>query len=67
MFPDLPDPIHLFSAVSGTGVDVGFCVGTGSGVDIGVCVGFTVGVGVTVRIFGRGGPAISVAYTFENI
>ena len=53
--------------MSGTGVDVGFCVGTGSDIDIGVCVGFAVGAGVTVRIFGRGGPAISAACTFENI
>ena len=55
--------------MSGTGVDIGFCVGTGSGVDIGICVGFgvAVGTGVTVSALGRGGPAISAACTFENI
>ena len=52
-----------FSADLDFGVDLDFDVDA----DFDFAVDFSFSVGVTVRVFGAGGPAASVPWTFENI
>ena len=75
--------LSVSASCSGVGVDAGIGVASGfcvsADLDFGVDLDFDVdvdfdfaidfgfSVGVTVRVFGAGGPAASVPWTFENI